>query len=139
MLYSYVMYATQSNAVPWQIWLFILGGAAMIVGPAIAIGMNYRRLHKQPEESPPPVYTEINTRATVVDLACWVRMAGSYKAPKAVQEFAVVFQTEDGEMIKNKMAHISHTAHACISPSIIFVTKTAKHKTPAIAVIRPLA
>lgn len=100
MLYSYVMYATQSNAVPWQIWLFILGGAAMIVGPAIAIGMNYRRLHKQPEESPPPVYTEINTRATVVDLACWVRMAGSYKAPKAVQEFAVVFQTEDGEMIK---------------------------------------
>jgi hypothetical protein len=100
MLYSYVMYATQSNAVPWQIWLFILGGAAMIVGPAIAIGMNYRRLHKQPEESPPPVYTEINTRATVVELACWVRMAGSYKAPKAVQEFAVVFQTEDGEMIK---------------------------------------
>lgn len=100
MLYSYVMYATQSNAVPWQVWLMILGGAAMIVGPAIAIGMHYRRLHKQPEESPPPVYTEINTRATVVDLACWVRMAGSYKAPKAVQEFAVVFQTEDGEMIK---------------------------------------
>lgn len=100
MLYSYVMYATQSNAVPWQIWLFILGGAAMIVGPAIAIGMNYRRLHKQPEESPPPVFDEIKTRATVVDLACWVRMAGSYKAPKAVQEFAVVFQTEDGEMIK---------------------------------------
>ena len=100
MLYSYVMYATQSNAVPWQIWLFILGGAAMIVGPAIAIGMNYRRLHKQPEESPPPVFDEIKTRATVADLACWVRMAGSYKAPKAVQEFAVVFQTEDGEMIK---------------------------------------
>ena len=100
MLYSYVMYATQSNAVPWQIWLFILGGAAMIVGPAIAIGMHYRRLHKQPEESPPPVFDEIKTRATVADLACWVRMAGSYKAPKAVQEFAVVFQTEDGEMIK---------------------------------------
>lgn len=100
MLYSYVMYATQSNAVPWQIWLFILGGAAMIVGPAIAIGMNYRRLHKQPEESPPPVFDEIKTRATVVELACWVRMAGSYKAPKAVQEFAVVFQTEDGENMK---------------------------------------
>ena len=100
MMNAYVMYATQSNSVPWQVWLLILGGAAMIIGPAIAIGMHYRRLHKQPEESPPPEYEEIIARVTVVDLACWLRMAGSYKSPKAVQEFAVVFQTEDGEMIK---------------------------------------
>ena len=100
MMNAYVLYATQSNSVPWQVWLLILGGAAMIVGPAIAIGMHYRRLLKQPEESPPPEYEEIIARVTVVDLACWLRMAGSYKSPKAVQEFAVVFQTEDGEMIK---------------------------------------
>ena len=96
MLYSYVMYATQSNAIPWTMWLMILCGAAMIVGPAIAIGMHYRRLHKQPEESPPLEYEEIIARATVVELSCWVHTIG-YKTPKTNQVFAVTFRLDSGE------------------------------------------
>jgi len=44
-------------------------------------------------------FTTVTKKATVVDQTCCVKTIG-IKTPKTIKEFSVVFQTENGEIIK---------------------------------------
>jgi len=99
MLSVYVMKATQSSPIPWQVWLFILAGVALVVWPAMYIFFHYRKQRKQQDEKSTPKPVEVSEKATVVDLGCWVRTVG-HKTPKTITKFAVVFLTEDGQELK---------------------------------------
>jgi hypothetical protein len=77
---------------------------ALTVVGLVALGVymakRYRNIENQPDRPLAPQYVERTFHATVVDMACWVRMGGSYKSPEAMQEFAVVFQDEYGKQMK---------------------------------------
>ena len=44
-------------------------------------------------------YTAVTVKATVTDQMCGVTMVG-IKTPKTIREFVVVFETEDGDILK---------------------------------------
>ena len=93
-----VMFGQMTSA-QFAIMLIAAAVVLMLVFPAIAIGMRYRKLRRQPEESPAPVCTEVVSYATVEEIACRVRTYG-HKLPKTMQEFAVAFRLENGEELK---------------------------------------
>lgn len=46
-----------------------------------------------------PEFTTVTKKVTVVDQSCCVKTIGT-KTPKTIKEFSVVFQTENGEIMK---------------------------------------
>ena len=87
--------------------VFVCGGSIFVIFAFIMTIKQYKRdIAKQKEDKAnkedmliEPEYKQVESRATVVDLGCWVRTVG-YKTPKTVREFAVMFQTEDGKELK---------------------------------------
>ena len=92
---------------------FISENASLIIIAAIVIsvmafviaGIKYKKDHPDGVEAeiekmfidPESVTTTV--KATVIDMACSAEMVGT-KMPKAVRNFVVIFQTENGEILK---------------------------------------
>ena len=86
--------------------VFVGGGTIFVIFCAIMGVKQYKRdiakqkeLKKEDSKPDEPEYTTVTMRATVVDQACCVKMAG-IKTPKTVKEFVVVFQLENGDILK---------------------------------------
>jgi len=79
--------------------LIIAGGAAMM-----AISLNSTLRQQRPRRGKSAAASARNTGtmevyATIVDHTCRVKTIG-YQTPTTVQEFTVVFETEDGKLIR---------------------------------------
>ena len=86
--------------------VFVGGGTIFVIFCAIMGVKQYKRdiakqkeLKKEDSKPDKPEYTTVTMRATVVDQTCCVKMAG-IKTPKTVKEFVVVFQLENGDILK---------------------------------------
>lgn len=86
--------------------VFVGGGTIFVIFCAIMGVKQYKRdiakqkeLKKEDIKPDEPEYTTVTMRATVVDQTCCVKMAG-IKTPKTVKEFVVVFQLENGDILK---------------------------------------
>ena len=79
----------------------VLACCAVLLPVFIVIDIIKRTKKRAGEKNVPaqPEYTTVVTRATVVDQTCCVKMVG-IKTPKTVKEFAVVFQPEDGKILR---------------------------------------
>lgn len=86
--------------------VFVGGGTIFVILSFVMAVKQYKRdIAKQKElksediKPDEPEYTTVTTRATVVDQTCCVKMVG-IKAPKTVKEFVIVFQSENGDILK---------------------------------------
>ena len=86
--------------------VFVGGGTIFVIFCAIMGIKQYKRdiakqkeLKKEDSKPDEPEYTTVTTRATVVDQTCCVKMVG-IKTPKTVKEFVIVFQLENGDILK---------------------------------------
>ena len=86
--------------------VFVGGGTIFVIFCAIMGVKQYKRdiakqkeLKKEDSKPDEPEYTTVTMRATVADQTCCVKMAG-IKTPKTVKEFVVVFQLENGDILK---------------------------------------
>ena len=86
--------------------VFMGGGTIFVIFCAIMGVKQYKRdiakqkeLKKEDSKPDEPEYTTVTTRATVVDQTCCVKMVG-IKTPKTVKEFVIVFQLENGDILK---------------------------------------
>ena len=87
--------------------VFVGGGTIFILFACVMAVKQYKRnmakqkdVHRSKEGIPiEPEFTTASIRATVVDQTCCVNTIG-IKTPKTVKEFVVVFQTEDGGILK---------------------------------------
>ena len=85
--------------------LIIIAAIVFSVMAFVIAGIKYKKDHPDGIDAeieemfiePESVTTTV--RATVVDMACRAEMVGT-KMPKAVRNFVVIFQTEDGEILK---------------------------------------
>ena len=78
------------------LWVVIAGGVFVIIYYTVSGFKSRKFTDNQFDEAK---FTTVTTRATVVDQTCCVKTIG-YKTPKTMQEFAITFQTENGEIIK---------------------------------------
>ena len=85
--------------------LIIIAAIVLSVMAFVIAGIKYKKDHPDGIDAEiekmfvdPESVTE-TVRATVIDMACSADMVGT-KMPKAVRNFVVIFQTEDGEMLK---------------------------------------
>lgn len=92
------------NIIFWGV--FVGGGTIFVIFAfEMAVKQHKRDIAKQKEfksediKPDEPEYTTVTTRATVVDQTCCVKMVGM-KTPKTVKEFVVVFQSENGDILK---------------------------------------
>lgn len=86
--------------------VFFGGGTIFVIFAFVMAVKQYRQaiakqkeLKKKDSKPDEPEYTTVTARATVVDQTCCVKMVG-IKTPKTVREFAVVFQLENGDILK---------------------------------------
>ncbi len=86
--------------------IFVGGGTIFTIFACIMAVKEYKRYiakqkeHKKEDVKPDePESTTVTTRATVVDQTCYVKTVG-IKMPKTVKEFVIVFQSEDGVILK---------------------------------------
>ena len=86
--------------------VFMGGGTIFVIFCAIMGVKQYKRdiakqkeLKKEDSKPDEPEYTTVTMRATVVDQTCCVKMVG-IKTPKTVKEFVLVFQSENGDILK---------------------------------------
>ena len=86
--------------------VFVGGGTIFVIFAFVMAVKQYKRdIAKQKElkseyiKPDEPEYTTVTTRATVVDQTCCVKMVG-IKTPKTVKEFVIVFQSENGDILK---------------------------------------
>lgn len=92
----------------WGILVF--GGLIAVIFCFILGNRQYKRDNKKQKgdklnKEPKPIeveYTPVEMRATVVEQTCCVKTIG-YKTPKTIKEFMIVFQTENGKILKLKV------------------------------------
>ena len=85
--------------------LIIIAAIVLSVMAFVIAGIKYKKDHPDGVEAeiekmfidPESVTTTV--RATVIDMACSADMVG-IKMPKAVRTFVIIFQTENGEILK---------------------------------------
>ena len=85
--------------------LIIIAAIVLSVMAFVIAGIKYKKDHPDGIDAeiekmfvdPESVTTTV--RATVIDMACSAEMVGT-KMPKAVRNFVVIFQTENGEILK---------------------------------------
>ena len=85
--------------------LIIIAAIVLSVMAFVIAGIKYKKDHPDGIDAEiekmfvdPESVTE-TVRATVIDMACSADMVGT-KMPKAVRNFVIIFQTEDGEILK---------------------------------------
>lgn len=85
--------------------LIIIAAIVLSVMAFVIAGIKYKKDHPDGIDAEiekmfvdPESVTE-TVRATVIDMACSAEMVGT-KMPKAVRNFVIIFQTEDGEILK---------------------------------------
>ena len=85
--------------------LIIIAAIVFCVMVFVIAGIKYKKDHPDGIDAEiekmfidPESVTE-TVSATVIDMACSAEMVGT-KMPKAVRNFVVIFQTEDGEILK---------------------------------------
>ena len=86
--------------------VFVGGGTIFIIFAIIMAVKQYKQdIAKQKKSKSEnikpnePEYTTVPIKATVVDQTCCVKMGG-IKTPKTVKEFVIVFQSENGDILK---------------------------------------
>ena len=86
--------------------VFVGGGTIFIIFAIIMAVKQYKQdIAKQKKSKSEnikpnePEYTTVTIKATVVDQTCCVKMVG-IKTPKTVKEFVIVFQSENGDILK---------------------------------------
>lgn len=89
-------------------WGAFVGGGTIFVIFCIIMGIKQYKLDKEKQKDAKRnnelahtevEYIPIEIRATVVEQTCLVKTIG-IKTPKTIKEFSVVFQTENGEILK---------------------------------------
>lgn len=85
--------------------LIIIAAIVLSVMAFVIAGIKYKKDHPDGIDAEiekmfvdPESVTE-TVRATVIDMVCSAEMVGT-KMPKAVRNFVIIFQTEDGEILK---------------------------------------
>ena len=90
------------------IWIvFICICVVLVVWSMIWSTKRYKREMAKKKEtdlrkdaaSAAPEFTTVSIKATVIDQTCYVKTIG-IKTPKTIKEFTVVFQAENGEILK---------------------------------------
>ncbi len=85
--------------------LIIIAAIVFSVMAFVIAGIKYKKDHPDGIDAEiekmfiDPEAVTVTVNATVVDMVCRAEMVGT-KMPKAVRNFVVIFQTEDGEILK---------------------------------------
>ena len=85
--------------------LIIIAAIVLSVMAYVIAGIKYKKDHPDGIDAEiekmfvDPESVTKTVRATVIDMACSAEMVGT-KMPKAVRNFVIIFQTEDGEILK---------------------------------------
>ena len=91
------------NLLFWGV--FVGGGSVFVIFCFVMAIRQYRRDIAQKTDinqgvaSNDPAVTTVTIKATVVEQTCCVKTTG-IKTPKTIQEFSVIFKTENGEILK---------------------------------------
>ena len=90
------------------LWGVVVGGGSLfVIFCFVMAGKDYKKYKAQQKENnrnqePAPVdteYTTIMKKATVIEMHCGIKTIG-IRTPKTIKEFMIVFQTEQGEVLK---------------------------------------